>query len=113
MSFWNMRGFKRILAVSGRRERFLLCYEHERTIAGAARLAGIHRSTIHRWLQETGFREELQKAWQRGHRHWLETEYKAQQEQRKAARERRRLELLPMRRQLAARARAAKKRRRS
>lgn len=78
-------GFKRYIGKRNRRERFLAAYEDIRTIAGAARLACVHRSTVHRWLASPSFRRDMDAAWQRGYQRWFKEVYEPELAARRAA----------------------------
>jgi hypothetical protein len=49
---------------SDRQRRFLDAYREQPTITAAARLAGGHRATVHRWLADTAFAEALRVAYE-------------------------------------------------
>lgn len=94
-----------------RQQRFLTAYTAEPTIAGACRLAGIHRATVYRWKVDPAFVTALESAWKqwhRGHLSRLAIERAARAEwrrEREAAR-------LPMRRANLARALDSRRRKR-
>lgn len=90
------------------RDLFLQAYEQEQSIAGAARRAGINRSTIYRWLErKTITKEQLTAAWHRGHDRWRKEVYEPQEALRQQRRQQRNAELLEKRREQAAYAREA------
>jgi hypothetical protein len=43
------------VAWCGRRRRFLAAYRERPWVAPAARLAGVHRATVYRWLADPAF----------------------------------------------------------
>jgi hypothetical protein len=92
---------------SDRQRRFLEAYRQQPTISRAARLAGIHRATVHRWQADAAFSEAMRTAADEFFR-----EHKARVIAAEAARERWRTERerqrRPMRCYHLARARAAK-----
>src|SRR5262245_13558558 len=47
---------------SERQRRFLDAYRQRPTIAPAARLAGVHRATVYRWLADPAFADALRAA---------------------------------------------------
>ena len=47
---------------SERQRRFLDAYRQRPTIAPAARLAGVHRATVYRWLADAAFADALRAA---------------------------------------------------
>ncbi len=47
---------------SERQRRFLAAYRDHPTVAFAARLAGVHRATVYRWLADPTFAEALRAA---------------------------------------------------
>lgn len=49
-------------ALSERQRRFLDAYRERPTVARAARLAGIHRATVYRWMAEAAFAAALRAA---------------------------------------------------
>jgi len=89
--------------------RFLDAYRQRPTIAPAARLAGVHRATVYRWLADAAFAADMRaaaEAFYREHRAKALTEEAARQ----CWREARERERRPMRCYYLARARAAKRR---
>jgi hypothetical protein len=91
-----------------RRRRFLDAYRQHPTIAPAARLAGVHRATVYRWLADAAFADAMRaaaEAFFREHRKKVLAEGAARQRWR-AERER---ERRPMRCHHLAHARAAKR----
>jgi hypothetical protein len=92
-----------------RQRRFLDAYRERLVIAKAARLAGVHRATVYRWLADAAFAEALRVAaevfFQQNRARVLTAEAARQR-----WREERELERRPMRCYYLARARAAKKR---
>lgn len=100
------RKLKRWAARHDQRDRFIAAYEQERTITGAARLAGINRATVYRWMQSGAItQQELTAAWKRGHDRWRKEVLEPQEAERKARREQRNAELAEKRREQAAYAR--------
>ena len=91
-----------------RQRRFLDAYRQHPTIAPAARLAGVHRATVYRWLADPAFADALRDAYEvffQENRAKLLVEEAARQRWRdERERERR-----PMRCYFLARARAAKR----
>ena len=53
VNFWQARD---------RQSRFLEAYRRRPAIAPAARLAGIHRATVYRWLSDPAFADQLRGA---------------------------------------------------
>lgn len=49
---------------SERQRRFLDAYSQRPAIAPAARLAGVHRATVHRWLADPAFADALRAAYE-------------------------------------------------
>lgn len=80
------------------RDRFLAAYEQVRTVAGACRLAQVHRSTVYRWRADPAFVEAMDAAWECGYQIWYCEVYKPQEAARQVARERRKVELRAQRR---------------
>jgi len=93
-------------------QRFLAVYREHRAVAAAAKLAEIHRSTVYRWRQDPAFVAAMDAAWKAGHEQWLREVYYPQEAARKAAREQRELELLPMKRANLARTLETRRRKR-
>lgn len=90
--------------------RFLDAYRQQPVLAPAARLAGVHRATVYRWLADAAFAEALRAAadaYYREHRARVLAEVAA----RKRWRQERERERRPMRCYYLARAREAKRRR--
>jgi len=78
-----------------RQQRFLEAYAEQPTIAGAARLAGVHRASVYRWKADPDFEKALDQAfaaWLKQHRARLAIEDAARAELRR----RRELDLRPM-----------------
>jgi hypothetical protein len=96
--------------MNDRKQRFLLAYTECRTVAGAARMAAIHRTTVYCWRRDPAFVEAMSTAWQAGYERWYQAVYIPDAARRRAAHERRNEELRPLRQRLAANARAAKRR---
>ncbi len=93
---------------SERQRRFLDAYGQRLAIAPAARLAGVHRATVYRWMADAGFAAAMRdaaEAFFRAHRLKVLAEEATRQRWR-AERER---ERRPMRCEVLARARAAKR----
>ena len=90
-----------------RRRRFLDAYAECARIAPAARLAGVHRATVHRWLAEPGFAAALRDAFEVFYRRNRERVL-ADEHARRLWREERERARRPMRCHYLARARAAK-----
>ena len=91
-----------------RQRRFLDAYRQRPTIAPAARLAGVHRATVYRWLADPAFADALRAAYevffQENRAKLLAEEVARQRWRDERERERR-----PMRCYYLARARAAKR----
>lgn len=86
---WQMRGTKRLFTRWDAKKRFLDACEHERTIAGAARRAQIHRSRVYRWIaDDPTFVQEIEQAFERGYQRWIKEHYEPQLTPRQAARRR-------------------------
>lgn len=47
---------------SDRQRRFLVAYRHRPSVAPAARLAGVHRATVYRWLTDAAFADAMRAA---------------------------------------------------
>ncbi len=95
-------------ALSERQLRFLAAFAERPTIAVAARLACVHRATVHRWLKNAGFAAALGAAYEvffRANR----AKALAEEAVRRHWREERELERRPMRCHFLALARAAKR----
>jgi hypothetical protein len=94
---------------SAGRQRFLDVYRERLAVAPAARLAGVHRATVYRWMKDAAFRvgmRDAAEAFFRDHREkWLAAEAARQQWRQQRERERR-----PMRCRNLERAREAKRR---
>lgn len=91
------------------KERFLLAYSEVQTVAGAARKVRIHRATVYRWRADPAFVRAMDAAWKAGYERWRREVYTLEEVERQAARDRRNAELLPLRQELARRARAKKR----
>jgi hypothetical protein len=90
-----------------RQRRFLDAYRQYPAIAPAARLAGVHRATVYRWLADAAFADAMRDAadaFFREHR----AKVLAEEAARKRWREERERERRPMRCAILARARAAR-----
>jgi transposase len=95
--------------LSERQRRFLDAYRQRLAISPAARLAGVHRATVYRWLRNSAFEVAFQGAAEmffREHR----AKVVAEEEAREQWRRQRELERRPMRCYYLARAREAKRR---
>jgi hypothetical protein len=101
---------KPALTLSERQRRFLDAYRQRLAIAPAARLAGVHRATVYRWMQDAAFVAAMRVA---AEAFFQATKAKVQAEEaaRQLWRERRERERRPMRCYYLARAREAKRRR--
>lgn len=92
-----------------RRRRFLAAYRERPAVAPAARLAGVHRATVYRWLADPAFEAAVRAA-----EDAFYVAHKAKVRAEDAARARwraeRELARRPMRCAILARARAAKRR---
>src|SRR4051812_24689857 len=107
----NMINAKPAPALTDRQRRFLEAYQSPAcrvAIAPAARLAGVHRATVYRWLRDAAFRAALRAAADVFFR-----ENKArvlrENEARQRWREERERERRPMRCEILARAREARR----
>lgn len=92
-----------------RQRRFLAAYEQRPAVAPAARLAGLHRSTVYRWLADPAFRAAMAgafDAWHKGHL----ARYAQAEAERQRLRALREAELRPTRMRILAQARAARRR---
>lgn len=92
-----------------RQRRFLDAYRQRLVVAPAARLAGVHRATVYRWMADTAFAAAMRAAAElffREHR----AKVLAEEAARRRWREARERERRPMRCDHLARARAAKRR---
>ena len=90
------------------KQRFLSAYSEIRTVAGACRLAQVHRSTVYRWQADPAFVAQMDAAWEAGYQKWRREVYEPQERARQATRECRLAELRPQRQAQAAWMRAAK-----
>jgi hypothetical protein len=96
-------------AWSERQRRFLAAYQQRPAVAPAARMAGLHRSTVYRWLADPAFQAVIADAfaaWDKGHLQ----RYEKEEAERRRQRELRELELRPMRLANLEKARAARRR---
>jgi len=91
------------------RARFLAAYCDIRTVAGACRLAQVHRSSVYRWRADPAFVAAMDAAYEAGYQTWRREVYEPEAAARRAAHERRTAELRPMREAQTARMRAAKR----
>ncbi|MDY3555752.1 hypothetical protein R5W24_004898 [Gemmata sp. JC717] len=90
-----------------KQRRFLTAYCERPAVAPAARLAGVHRATVYRWLTEPGFAEAMRLAAEvffQAHR----LKVLAQEAERQRWRDERESARRPMRRAVLERARAAR-----
>jgi hypothetical protein len=97
--------------LSERQRRFLDAYRQRLAVAPAARLAGVHRATVYRWMKDAAFVAAMRaaaEAFFEATRVRVEAEEAARQEWRRQREQERR----PMRCYYLARAREAKRRRR-
>ncbi len=91
-----------------RQNRFLLAYTELRSVAPAARRAGVHRATIYRWRADPAFVARMDAAWEAGYAHWRRTVYEPEEAQRQAARVARQAALRPARQERIRRTNAAR-----
>ena len=92
---------------SERQRRFLDAYRQRPNIAPAARLAGVHRATVYRWLADAAFAEALRAAFEVFYQE-NRAKVLAEEAARQRWRDERERERRPMRCYYLARARAAK-----
>jgi len=95
------------------RQRFLTAYAELRTIAGACRRSAVHRSTVYRWRADPSFVRAMEAAYDAGYQQWRREVYDPQERARQAKRDRRYAELAPIYAANLAKARAAKRAKRS
>jgi hypothetical protein len=95
-------------AFSDRQRRFLDAYRQRLAIAPSARLAGIHRASVYRWMKHATFRAAMDAA---AEVFFAErrAEIEAREAEREQLRRERELARRPMRCYYLARARAAKR----
>jgi hypothetical protein len=90
--------------------RFLDAYRQSRLyVAPAARLAGVHRATVYRWLKDAAFTEAMREAAEQFFRE-NKAKVEAQMAERQRWRQQRERQRRPMRREMLARATPAKRR---
>src|SRR5262245_54429174 len=92
-----------------RQRRFLAAYQERPAVAPAARLAGLHRSTVYRWRTDPAFRSAMADAFDAWHKGHL-ARYAQEQAERQRIRALREAQLRPMRLRNQERARAARAR---
>jgi len=95
--------------VNERQRRFLEAYRQHPTIAPAARLAGVHRATVYRWLADPAFADALRVAYEAFYQQ-NRAKVMSDESARKRWREERERARRPMRCYYLALARAAKRR---
>jgi hypothetical protein len=91
------------------RQRFLDAYAEKPQVAPAARLAGVHRATVYRWMADPEFVKAVQAATQEFFRR-NRVRVDAEEAERKRWRQERERARRPLRCQVLAKARAAKRR---
>lgn len=94
---------------SERQRRFLEAYRQHPTIAPAARLAGVHRASVYRWLADATFADALRAAAELFYQEWR-LKALAEEAARRLWRDERERARRPMRCYYLALARAAKRR---
>ena len=96
-------------AKTASRKRFLDAYRETLRIAPAARLAGVHRATIYRWMVDPAFTDAMRVATEDFFR-LTRARVQGEEDERRRWRQERERARRPMRCELLAKARAAKRR---